>query len=140
MDAYEIKVRLEVSGKPPTQGTAKVQPRTVPERARRAVVLWFTAVAIALPTVFVPLAHFILPPTIIIIGTVMAVLRWKETESLLALDAPCPTCGQVGKLKASGPVRDGRQLHCEGCGFMADLRVLPKVVEGQVPAVESRPA
>ncbi|MFT3839473.1 MAG: hypothetical protein QM723_20990 [Myxococcaceae bacterium] len=133
MDAYDIRVRLEKQGTTPTTGTAKVQPRTVPERIKRAAGTWLVCLLIALPTVFIPLAHFILPPAIIIAGTVMAVLRWKETESLLSLDAACPTCGAVGKLKNSGPVKDGRQLHCEGCGFMADLRLLPKAVEA--PAV-----
>jgi len=129
MAPYEIRVRLEHAGRPSTTGTAKVQPRTVGDRAKRAAGIWFICFFCALPTVFIPLAHFILPPSIIITGTVLAILRWKETDSLLALDAACPTCGVVGKLTPSGAVRDGRQLHCEGCGFMADLRLLPKEVE-----------
>ncbi len=120
---YEVKVRLEKKGRAPTAGVAKVQPLTSAERAGRALKVFGLSVVMALPCVVVPLLHFVLPPAVLITGTVIAVLRWRQTEVLLSLDAACPTCGAVGKLKASGPVKEGRQLHCDGCGFMADLHL-----------------
>jgi hypothetical protein len=128
VDAYETQVRLEVKGKPSTQGTAKVQPRTVGERVFRALKLWAIFFACAVPTVIFP-PHVIIPSLIIVTGTVLSILRFKETESLLSLDAPCPTCGATGKLKGSGQVKDGRPIQCEACGFRSELKVLPKVVD-----------
>lgn len=134
MDAYETRVQLEVPGKPSTQGLAKVQPRTMGERVARAVKLWAIFFACAVPTVIFP-PHVIIPTAVLITGTVLSILRFKETESLLSLDAPCPTCGATGKLKGSGQVKDGRQIHCEACGFRSSLKVLPKVVgASEVPA------
>ncbi len=135
MSAREVQVRLEVKGSPSTSGTAKVVTLTVGERAKSALKLWGTAVLIALPCVAIPLMHFILPPAIFITGTVLAILRFKQGEVLADLTAPCPTCGAVGKLQTNGAVRDGRPLHCDGCGFTIALR-LPESAAGAAAPVQ----
>lgn len=58
-------------------------------RAARALALWW---ALALLSVLIPLAHFILVPLFLVTGPVMACKRYRAAEVSERVEGHCPLC------------------------------------------------
>jgi hypothetical protein len=75
-------------------GTLHVQVFSDRERWLRALRMLGIMWGLAVLTVFIPIAHFVLVPGFLIAGPVMAVLRYRAGESVEGATGECPTCGQ----------------------------------------------
>jgi hypothetical protein len=62
------------------------------ERVTRAAKVLLTCWALAAAAIFIPLAHFVLVPTLVLAGPVMAYMRYRVVESVEAARGRCPTC------------------------------------------------
>ena len=96
---HEVGVRLTVKGGAPTSGTAKVLARSRGERAVRAM-KGAGLCLLALPLVVIP-PHFPWLLGALTAALVMGIVRWRDADSLLELDAPCPSCMSMRKVISS---------------------------------------
>lgn len=135
MDTRTIQLRLEVSGSKPTVGTVRVLDRNPAQRAGRALGILGLCWAVGAGCIFIPLVHFVVPAVMLVVGVVLAVARWRESSSIVALEVACPKCLKSGSLVTSGPVRDGGSLHCDGCGFQVTMHF-----EAAAPSPDAAPA
>jgi hypothetical protein len=71
--------------------------------------------ALALGGLFIPVAHFILVPTFVVAGIVVAIKRAREDRRLLLLHGACPRCGAAHEFKPGGRFATGRSIDCPKC-------------------------
>ncbi|MCC6302108.1 MAG: hypothetical protein IT489_04830 [Gammaproteobacteria bacterium] len=65
------------------------------ERWARALKMLGLMWLLAVVTVFIPIAHFVLVPGFLIAGPVTAVMRFQVSESVESASGECPTCGEA---------------------------------------------
>lgn len=119
----ERAVSLEIPHFAPTSGVVVLVERNLAGRATRAVTALGALWLAALLCVFIPLLHFVLVPSLLLAGPIVAFLRLREDVSLAAVRGPCPRCQLVRTFEGSGRFRDGCHLHCDGCGRSITLRL-----------------
>lgn len=115
MKPVEEPARLTAFGAPPTKVIATVVYRDPGERAGRALgglaLFWGLAVL----GVFIPVAHFILVPTLLCAGVIVGVRRAREDRTLVQVRGVCPRCGAEHDFKVGGRVARERTLACPDC-------------------------
>ena len=125
--ATEVQAIAELTafGHPPRPATATVVEQ--PPGARLARVLGGLGMfwGLALVSVFIPVAHFLLVPTFTVAGIVMAVKRAREDRRLVVLRGTCPRCGAVHELRPGGRFVAGRRVDCPTCHGDLTLAIPP---------------
>lgn len=117
-----VAVTLSLSGEAPTSGLALLEDRTLPARAWRAGRALLGAWAAAAASVLLPIVHFVLVPVLVLTGLVLAVVRLREDRALVQLTGACPRCRGPGRFSGAGRFREGREVHCDGCGCQVAVR------------------
>src|SRR5262245_56775998 len=102
MDAVDLPATLTAFGSPPSPATATVLDQSPGQRVARTAAGLGICWGIALITLFIPVAHFILVPTFLTAGIVLAALRAREARRLLKVRGTCPRCGVEQEFKAGG--------------------------------------
>jgi hypothetical protein len=113
--AHEIHGSLSVFGATPTPVTARILRQSPADRLRRALGALGAFWGLAVPAAFMPVAHFILVPTLLLTGAVVAGLRAREDVRLLGVRGRCPRCGVEGEFPAAGRFRGRQALDCPRC-------------------------
>jgi len=111
----ETQASLTAFGHPPSWVTAVVVEQTRPQRLGRALAGLGMCWALALGGLFIPVAHFILVPTFVVAGIVVAIKRAREDRRLLLLRGACPRCGAAQEFKPGGRFATGRSVDCPKC-------------------------
>ncbi len=114
-DTQAVRVRLTAFGAPPTTATAIVLRQGAARRLRRALgalALCWVPAALA---VFIPVGHFVLVPTLLVGGLVLAAMRLREDRRLLGARGACPRCGAEQDFPAAGRFRPERSVDCPRC-------------------------
>jgi hypothetical protein len=88
-------VRLSALGGRESFGEVRVQRWSSRDRAVRAAKVWAACWALAVVSVFVPAAHFILVPAFLAAGPIAGYFTARTRSSVLGGRAPCPACGEV---------------------------------------------
>lgn len=95
-------------------GTASVQELTSSDCMKRALktlgIFWGIGVA----GVFLPVVHFIIVPTALLLGPIFAIRTYRQKTMISDVKALCPQCKAVLKIdKTAGqwPLKD----FCQGC-------------------------
>jgi hypothetical protein len=83
MNVTEIPATLSAFGAPPAAATATVRNQSPSERLWRIAGGVGLCAGLAILSLFIPVAHFILVPTFVAAGIVMAVVRAREDTRLL---------------------------------------------------------
>ena len=115
MDVIELPATLTAFGSSPVPATATVLDQTPGQRMVRTAAGLGACWGMALITLFIPVAHFILVPTFLTAGIVVAVLRAREARRLLKVSGTCPRCGAAQDFKAGGRLTAERSLDCPRC-------------------------
>ena len=123
-DVEEVPVTLTAFGATPRDATATVVNQAPRCRLARALTALGTFWGIALVVLFIPVAHFILVPTFVTAGIVMAILRAREDRRLLRVHGACPRCGIEQAFAAGGRLSREVRLDCPHChnGLRCTLR------------------
>lgn len=115
MITTEVPATLGVFGAPPAPATARVARQSPSDRVRRVLgalgIFW----GLAVPAVFMPVAHFILVPSLVLVGVVTAVLRSREDVRLLGARGRCPRCGVEQDFPGGGRFHGEQALDCPHC-------------------------
>lgn len=123
----ERRVTLQLPNCAPTEAVATVVERSMAERAWRAAALWAALWGAMAVCIFIPLLHFVLVPTLLVLGPVLGLRRLGEAVTLVSVRGPCPRCLAPRSYQVSVRFRDGRAIHCDGCGNGMILRLDPGV-------------
>lgn len=111
----QIAAQLAAFGHEPRPATAVVIEQAPGARVGRVLAGLGMFWGLALASVFIPVAHFLLVPTFAVAGVVMAAVRAREDRRLIVLRGTCPRCGAPQELRPGGRFVDGRRLDCAAC-------------------------
>jgi len=98
-----------------TTATVTVQSFDRAERVRRALKGLGTFWAAALGSVLIPVAHFLLVPSLLVYGAYTFLQRLGAVEVATAARAICPDCGAVQQLDVRGRWSVPRDVACGRC-------------------------
>lgn len=111
----EVPVRLAAFGAAPTPARAAVEVNSPGVRARRAGLALLAAWGLAVLAVFIPIAHFVLVPLLLVAGPLLAARRLGEVRTLLRLEGRCPRCGLAQTFETGGRFPPRRPVTCARC-------------------------
>lgn len=111
----EVPAQLTAFGHPSQPAQAVILEQAPGQRFARTLAGLGMFWGLALASVFIPVAHFVLVPTFVVAGIVMAVKRAREDRRLVLVRGACPRCGAVQELRPGGRFLDGRSFDCPNC-------------------------
>jgi hypothetical protein len=100
----------------PTRGTLTIRMFEKPERMRRALLALGKWWGVALLSVFIPVAHFLLVPSFFLYGIWELVQRLGTAEVALPARGTCPDCGTEQPLDLGARWRVPQEVTCRKCG------------------------
>jgi hypothetical protein len=112
---HELPATINVFGSAPVPATARVLRQTPSERMTRVLSALGICWGIAAVTAFMPVAHFILVPTFLLLGIGLAVIRSREDVRLLGAHGRCPRCGVEQDFPGAGRFHGEQALDCPRC-------------------------
>ncbi len=72
------------------------------DRTRRAIKAWAISWALAVGSIFLIIAHWVLVPGFLIAGPFMARRYYRIERSAKEVSGPCPVCGEECAIKLEG--------------------------------------
>jgi len=114
-EAEDVPATLTAFGAAPTDAVATIVIQAPGRRFARALAALGTCWGLALGGLFIPVAHFILVPTFVTAGIVIAVMRGREDRRLLRARGRCPRCGIEQEFAAGGRMTREVRLDCPHC-------------------------
>jgi hypothetical protein len=111
----EVPASLTAFGYAPRPASAVVVEQTPGQRFGRTAAGLATWWGLALGGLFIPVAHFVLVPTFLVGGVIVAIRRSREDRRLLRIRGTCPRCGTPEELTPGGRFVSGRSLDCPAC-------------------------
>ena len=91
-----------------------------PGRVTRAIKGWAICWGLAVVSILVPVAHFVLVPAFAIAGPVVAWIRMRQESVILGAIVDCPACGEQTRLARTAddwPIT----LYCKPCRVGLDI-------------------
>jgi len=70
---------------------------------------------LALAAVFIPIAHFVLVPALVITGIITGVSRAREEWAIVGVRGDCPRCEWAEGFRVSGRLTRERDVSCPRC-------------------------
>ena len=119
MQVPEVPARLVFAGGEWTEARARVIERT--PAWRRSAALMQLGWWLLIPVVFWIPPHIPWVLTVLAIGAVRALNRYREYRTLVALRGPCPKCGTEQEFRELGRMKQPHAVHCASCRW--ELRV-----------------
>ena len=117
----DVPVTLHVFGLPDTAGVARVRERDSGDRAVRALQGGGALFGLAVLSVFIPIAHFVLVPGFLVAAGVLALRRLGERTSIVGLTGTCPRCREPRTFDAKGRFRNETRTTCPVCSNAVDV-------------------
>lgn len=107
----------QLTGYSPTPRVATVTVRSFDkgERTRRAFKALATFWGVALASVFIPVAHFLLVPSFAVYGAFTFFDRLGARQVVAAAEGTCPDCGRTQKLDTGGRWQVPTEVACRHC-------------------------
>jgi hypothetical protein len=99
----------------PTTATVTIRSFDKRERVRRALKALATFWGVALGSVFIPVAHFLLVPAFALYGAFTFFDRLGAKQIVTTAEGTCPDCGRAQKLETSGRWYVPRDVGCRYC-------------------------
>jgi hypothetical protein len=115
MAETELAASLTAFGCPARDATAVIVEQSAGQRFARAVAGLGICWGCALVGLFIPVAHFVLVPSFVTAGIIVATRRAREDRRLVLVRGACPRCGVEQELKPGGRFVSGRSIDCPQC-------------------------
>ena len=96
-----------------SEATARVLEHAKRDRVRRALLGLAACWGAAVAAVFLPVLHFVLVPTLLIAGPLLAFARLGERRTVTGITGPCPACGEPISLRPGGSA--AAVVRCDHC-------------------------
>ncbi len=91
-------IRIENADNQSNIGQLNITTYSPQERTSRAIKILALLWGLAIVTVFIPLAHFVLVPGFLIAGPIIAYKRYQMAEHPSSANGECPTCKQPSSI------------------------------------------
>ncbi len=104
----------------PQPGEVFIKTLTDRERLGRSATGLGLAWSLALVSVLIPIAHFVLVPGLLLAGPIVAFVRYRQAALRLGGVAPCPDCGEPMPI-SGGTVHWPLQEGCPSCSAVVDV-------------------
>jgi len=111
----ELPATLSVFGAPPAPATVIVRRLSGEARLGRAAARLGLCWGLAVVAVFIPVAHFVLVPSMVAAGIVTGVVAFRQRDRLLQVAGACPRCGVRQRFAPGGAFHPGRTFDCPRC-------------------------
>jgi hypothetical protein len=122
MTTRSLTVPLTGFGCAPTLAEVTVASLSLRARLMRAGAMAGAGLALALIALPIPLVHFVLVPTALLLGISLGVIRLRHREIFTSAEGSCPFCGTGQRLGLAGRVfRLPRRVFCSNCQRALDL-------------------
>ena len=108
----EVPASLTVFGAPAAHTRATVVRYSPGRRAARALLAVGACWGLALLAVFIPVAHFVLVPGLLVIGLILATSRAREAWRVVTVQGQCPRCRRDGIFPSASRARGQWVVHC----------------------------
>jgi hypothetical protein len=95
---FAVKLIASSSNVKETEGEIQIQVWSSQERLKRALKAWGMCWAGALISVLIPLAHFILVPSLFLAGPIAAYFIYQQQETIQGGEGKCPACKKGFKI------------------------------------------
>jgi hypothetical protein len=109
------QLHLEGFGAAPAEARAEVAVLTPSERLKRAAIVFGAFIAVALIALPIPLVHFVVVPTGLLLAVVLGLLRLSDGEIFRGVEGRCPYCGTEQQFALFGRYRLPRTVDCAHC-------------------------
>jgi hypothetical protein len=116
-----VAATLTAFGASPTGAKVTIAAQTMGRRVARALRVLGGLWGAALLAVFIPIAHFVLVPTLLVLGAVLGALRLRQDRVIVSVVGPCPRCGRAGAFPLDTRRVTSQRLTCPGCHTNVDL-------------------
>lgn len=114
--AVEVAASFEYLGRPSTPASARVLARAPRERALRAVRALGTCWGLAVVAVFIPVLHFLLVPSLLLAGPLVAMTLHGERATVVEARGACPACAHEQTVALGRAAKPRIEFRCEQCG------------------------
>jgi len=111
----EIRVRVTGYAPQPTETLVRLESVDSRQRIGGAWARFGLFLVLAVVSVLIPVAHFILVPGFLIAAFASLVMKLGATTRILSARATCPDCGAEQELDLPGAWRLPRDVTCRGC-------------------------
>ena len=128
----DVPVGFHVFGMERTSGVARVRERDPGERGARALKAAGICLGLAVLSVFIPIAHFILVPSFLLAAVFFALRRLRERASVVRLTGVCPRCREERTFESTGPFKPAMKTTCPVCAFAVDVDASGEATEAEV--------
>ena len=115
MEINTTIIGIESGSLPVQAGTLYSQAFSNAERVQRALKMLAILWALALVTVFIPIAHFVLVPTFLLAGPIVAFRRYGMKSALEKVGAVCPACSQKIIIPLEPTDQLPKRTYCPAC-------------------------
>jgi|RhiMetdeSRZDD1v2_1073273.scaffolds.fasta_scaffold209492_1 hypothetical protein len=115
VESTSLPASIEIFGAAPTPVVVQVVRQPLGSRLMRAGFALALALPLAVAAVFIPLAHFVLVPGVLVAGGVIAANRLREEWRLARVLGVCPRCRQTLDVAPGGRFKSGRTFECPHC-------------------------
>jgi hypothetical protein len=129
--------RLSVFGAPPQPVEVTIVTLGPGRRLSRAAAALGICWGLAFPAVFLPVAHFVLVPGLLIAGPVLAVMQLRQRRRVVRIHGTCPRCGVTQDFAPGGALRPRRTVDCPHC--RNDLTLVVDLGEGTTAGDQPEP-
>jgi hypothetical protein len=111
----ELQASLTVFGAPPRRASVTVMRQAPRQRVGRALKAGGAFWAVAAGCVFLPGLHFVLVPSFLVIGIVVAARSLRDEEIVSRVHGTCPRCGVEQDFAAGRRLAPSWTLDCPTC-------------------------
>ena len=106
-----------------SEATAHVLDHAHPDRVRRALLGLAACWGAAIAALFLPVLHFVLVPSLLLAGPLLAFARLGEKRTVTRIAGPCPACGGTIELRPGGSA--AAVVRCDHCRRPVEWAIPP---------------
>lgn len=124
-------IQLKSQAGQTTQAEMTFRTYSNPERKKRAILTLLSFWALAILSIPIIIAHFVLIPGFLIGGIVMSSKRWKTEREAESVSGVCPACGKEITINLDKKNELPQWQYCPSCNDSLELDALPEVAPAQ---------
>ena len=115
MQTRSLELPLRGTGAAARTATIEISVLDLTDRVKRAALAFGTGLVAAAVAVIIPIVHFVLVPTALVLGVVFGVRRLGQAETFRTGTGVCPYCGTRQSLTLLGRFHLPKTLYCSAC-------------------------
>jgi hypothetical protein len=100
------------------------------DRVRRAILALAACWGAAIAAVFLPVLHFVLVPSLLVAGPIVAYSRLRQRLTVVDVQGTCPACGADVREPLARGTTNPIEFRCDACRRALNVRLPEHLREG----------